>query len=95
AVFTKVKPLSVRYGLGSDEVEEEGRILTLEFSDFILVNVYTPNSQRDLARLSYRLEWEDRIREYLEELAFNKPVVLCGDLNVAHREIDLRNAKTN
>lgn len=95
AVFTKVKPLSVRYGLGSDEVEEEGRILTLEFSDFILVNVYTPNSQRDLARLSYRLEWEDRIREYLEELAFNKPVILCGDLNVAHREIDLRNAKTN
>ena len=95
AAFTKVEPLSVRYGLGTNESEEEGRILTLEFADFILVNVYTPNSQRDLARLSYRLEWEDRIREYLKELALVKPVVLCGDLNVAHNEIDLRNAKSN
>ncbi|WP_286228814.1 exodeoxyribonuclease III [Neobacillus mesonae] len=95
AVFTKVEPISVRYGLGADESEDEGRILTLEFEDFILVNVYTPNSQRDLARLTYRLEWEDRIREYLKELALAKPVILCGDLNVAHSEIDLRNAKSN
>ncbi|AZU62890.1 exodeoxyribonuclease III [Neobacillus mesonae] len=95
AVFTKVEPISVRYGLGADESEDEGRILTLEFEDFILVNVYTPNSQRDLARLTYRLEWEDRIREYLKELALAKPVILCGDLNVAHSKIDLRNAKSN
>ncbi|MED4203928.1 exodeoxyribonuclease III [Neobacillus mesonae] len=95
AVFTKVEPISVRYGLGADESEDEGRILTLEFEDFILVNVYTPNSQRDLARLTYRLEWEERIREYLKELALAKPVILCGDLNVAHSEIDLRNAKSN
>ncbi|WP_066384098.1 exodeoxyribonuclease III [Neobacillus mesonae] len=95
AVFTKVEPISVRYGLCADESEDEGRILTLEFEDFILVNVYTPNSQRDLARLTYRLEWEDRIREYLKELALAKPVILCGDLNVAHSKIDLRNAKSN
>ncbi|MCM3571323.1 exodeoxyribonuclease III [Neobacillus mesonae] len=95
AVFSKVKPLSVRYGVGQDDSEEEGRILTLEFNDFILVNVYTPNSQRDLARLSYRIKWEDRIRDYLKGLALHKPVVLCGDLNVAYKEIDLRNAKSN
>jgi exodeoxyribonuclease-3 len=95
AVFTKIEPLSVRYGLGEDDFEEEGRILTLEFADFILVNVYTPNSQRDLARLNYRLEWEDRILPYLQELNRKKPVVLCGDLNVAHQEIDLRNPKSN
>ncbi|MEH7502130.1 exodeoxyribonuclease III [Neobacillus drentensis] len=95
AVFTKNEPLSVRYGVGTDESEEEGRILTLEFDDFFLVNVYTPNSQRDLARISYRLDWEDRILQHLKELDELKPVVLCGDLNVAHQEIDLRNPKSN
>lgn len=95
AVFTRVKPLSVRYGLGDENSEDEGRILTLEFEDFYLVNVYTPNSQRDLARLSYRLEWEDRILAHLKALDQVKPVVLCGDLNVAHHEIDLKNPKSN
>ncbi|MBT2699702.1 exodeoxyribonuclease III [Bacillus sp. ISL-40] len=95
AVFTKNKPLSVRYGVGTDETEGEGRILTLEFDDFFLVNVYTPNSQRDLARINYRLDWEDRILLHLKELDKLKPVVLCGDLNVAHQEIDLRNPKSN
>jgi exodeoxyribonuclease III len=95
AVFTKNEPLSVRYGVGTDESEEEGRILTLEFDDFFLVNVYTPNSQRDLARISYRLDWEERILKHLKELDKLKPVVLCGDLNVAHQEIDLRNPKSN
>jgi exodeoxyribonuclease-3 len=95
AVFTKIEPISVKYGLDSDESEGEGRILTLEFAEFILVNVYTPNSQRDLARISFRLEWEERILQHLQELAAVKPVVLCGDLNVAHQEIDLRNPKNN
>jgi exodeoxyribonuclease-3 len=95
AVFTKAKPISVRYGVGNEESEEEGRILTLEFSEFFLVNVYTPNSQRDLARIGYRLEWEDRILQHLQELNAIKPVILCGDLNVAHQEIDLRNPKSN
>ncbi|MGF6948941.1 exodeoxyribonuclease-3 [Neobacillus sp. B4I6] len=95
AVFTKKKPHSVRYGVGTDETEGEGRILTLEFDDFFLVNVYTPNSQRDLARINYRLDWEDRILLHLKELDKLKPVVLCGDLNVAHQEIDLRNPKSN
>jgi exodeoxyribonuclease-3 len=95
AVFTKVKPLSVKYGVGEEEGEEEGRILTLEFDDFFLVNVYVPNSQRDLARIGYRLEWEDRILQHLNDLDKIKPVVLCGDLNVAHQEIDLRNPKSN
>ena len=95
AVFTKVKPLSVKYGVGEEEGEEEGRILTLEFDDFFLVNVYVPNSQRNLARIGYRLEWEDRILQHLNDLDKIKPVVLCGDLNVAHQEIDLRNPKSN
>ncbi|MBV7506950.1 exodeoxyribonuclease III [Bacillus sp. sid0103] len=95
AVFTKIKPLAVRYGVGTDDSQDEGRILTLEFDDFYLVNVYTPNSQRDLARISYRLDWEDRILQHLKELDEQKPVVLCGDLNVAHQEIDLRNPKSN
>ncbi|MGN7175294.1 exodeoxyribonuclease III [Paenibacillus sp. FSL R5-0490] len=95
AVFTKKEPISVRYGVGDDETEPEGRILTLEYEDFYLVNVYTPNSKRDLARLPYRLEWEERIREYLHELDGIKPVIMCGDLNVAHNEIDLKNAKSN
>ncbi|MEH7119315.1 exodeoxyribonuclease III [Neobacillus vireti] len=95
AVFTKEEPLSVKYGVGEDEGENEGRILTLEFDDFYLVNVYTPNSQRDLARIGYRLEWEDRMLQYLKVLNEQKPVILCGDLNVAHQEIDLRNPKSN
>ncbi|GIN70195.1 exodeoxyribonuclease III [Bacillus sp. J14TS2] len=95
AVFTKIEPLSVKYGVGEAEEEEEGRIITLEFEDFFLVNVYTPNSQRDLARLPYRLQWEERMRLYLLQLDQIKPLILCGDLNVAHREIDLRNAKSN
>jgi exodeoxyribonuclease III len=95
AVFTKEEPLSVRYGLGENDSESEGRILTLEFTEFFLVNVYTPNSQRDLARLGFRLEWEDQILEHLKALDQMKPVVLCGDLNVAHNEIDLKNPKSN
>ncbi|MBT2689710.1 exodeoxyribonuclease III [Bacillus sp. ISL-47] len=95
AVFTKQEPLSIRYSIDDTETEPEGRILTLEYEEFYLVNVYTPNSQRDLARLPYRLEWEERIRDYLLELDQIKPVILCGDLNVAHQDIDLKNAKSN
>ncbi len=95
AVFTKEKPLSVHYGVGEDESEVEGRILTLEFPEFYFVNVYTPNAQRTLARLPYRLEWEARMYTYLNELDEKKPVIYCGDLNVAHAEIDIRNAKSN
>lgn len=95
AVFTKYKPLDVRYGIGLDEHDREGRVITLEYQDFILVNVYTPNSQRELARLEYRQVWEDVFRSYLKQLETIKPVVLCGDLNVAHKEIDLKNPKTN
>lgn len=94
AVFTRIKPLSVRYGLEQD-TEDEGRIITLEFPDFYLVNVYTPNAKRDLSRLDYRMEWEDRFRAYLLKLDEHKPVVVCGDLNVAHQEIDLKNARSN
>jgi exodeoxyribonuclease III len=95
AVFTKQKPLSVSYGIGEDEIEPEGRSITLEFDDFFLLNVYTPNSKRDLSRLEDRLHWEERIRAYIKELDAVKPVVYCGDLNVAHNEIDLRNPKSN
>ncbi|OCT16144.1 exodeoxyribonuclease III [Paenibacillus pectinilyticus] len=94
AVFSKVEPLSVRYGIEEDS-EPEGRILTLEFENFYLVTVYTPNAKRDLSRLPYRLEWEDRFRDYLAGLDAVKPVLVCGDLNVAHNEIDLKNAKGN
>lgn len=94
AVFTKLKPLSVRYGIEED-FEPEGRILTLEFDSFYLVTVYTPNAKRDLSRLEYRLEWEDRFRDYLVQLDGRKPVIVCGDLNVAHQEIDIKNAKAN
>lgn len=94
AVFTKIKPISVRYGLEEDH-EPEGRVLTLEFEDFYLVNVYTPNAKRDLTRLAYRLEWEDRFRGYLQQLDSLKPIIICGDLNVAHHEIDLKNPKSN
>jgi exodeoxyribonuclease-3 len=95
AVFTKQKPISVKYGVGDANEEAEGRILTLEFDQFYLVNVYTPNAKRDLTRLPYRLEWEDELRVYLKKLDQVKPVIMCGDLNVAHEEIDLRNAKSN
>lgn len=95
AVFTKKKPLSVSYGLGEESSQPEGRILTLEYDDFYLVNVYTPNSQRDLARLDVRLDWEDELYAYLTKLDMEKPIIYCGDLNVAHQEIDLRNAKSN
>ena len=95
AVFTKAEPLRVCYGLGIDEHDHEGRVLTLEFEGFYLVNVYTPNSQNELARLDYRMQWEDDFRAYLIALDQKKPVVLCGDLNVAHEEIDLKNPKTN
>lgn len=94
AVITRMKPLSVRYGMEENE-EPEGRILTLEFESFYLVTVYTPNAKRDLSRLEYRLEWEDRFRGYLQELDKLKPVIVCGDLNVAHQEIDIKNAKAN
>jgi exodeoxyribonuclease-3 len=94
AVFTKIKPLSVRYGL-EEEHEPEGRIITLEFDAFYLVNVYTPNAKRDLSRLEYRLEWEERFRSFLQQLDVHKPVIVCGDLNVAHQEIDIKNAKSN
>jgi exodeoxyribonuclease-3 len=95
AVFTKIKPLSVAYDLGMDKHNDEGRAITLEFEEFYLVTAYTPNAQRGLARLDYRMEWEDDFRTYLMELDKKKPVVLCGDLNVAHNEIDLKNAKSN
>ena len=95
AVFAKREPLSVRYGLGIPEHDGEGRAITLEYEEFFLVCVYTPNAQRELARLSYRREWEDALRAYLVELDRQKPVIYCGDLNVAHEEIDLKNPKTN
>ena len=95
AVFTREEPLSVSYGLGIAEHDKEGRVITLEYDDFYLVTVYTPNSQNELQRLPYRLEWEDAFREYLTGLAAKKGVVVCGDLNVAHREIDLKNPKNN
>ena len=95
AVFTKIKPINVTYGIGIEKHDNEGRVITLEFDKCYLVNVYTPNSQRELARLSYRMEWEDDFRAYLVSLDRIKPVILCGDLNVAHKEIDLKNPKTN
>lgn len=95
AVFTRQKPLSESYGLGIEEHDHEGRVITLEFAKFYLVCVYTPNSKRELERLSYRMQWEDAFRAYLLELKAKKPVVMCGDLNVAHTEIDLKNPKTN
>ncbi|MDA3845553.1 MAG: exodeoxyribonuclease III [Vallitaleaceae bacterium] len=95
AVFSKIKPLSVVNGLGIEEHDQEGRVITLEFDDFYLVTCYTPNSKRELLRLDNRMEWEDAFRAYLVELDSKKPVILCGDLNVAHKEIDLKNPKTN
>lgn len=95
AVFTKYEPISVKYGLGIKEHDQEGRLITLEYEDFYLVNVYTPNSQRGLKRLKYRMMWEDDFRDYLVNLDDHKPVILCGDLNVAHKEIDLKNPNSN
>ena len=95
AVFTRLEPLSVAYGIGSEEHDREGRAITLEFEDFYLVNCYVPNAQRELTRLDWRMEWEDALREYLLGLDSRKPVIYCGDLNVAHQEIDLKNAKSN
>ena len=95
AIFTRRHPLSVSYGIGIEQHDHEGRVITLEFDDYYLVTVYTPNSQDELARLSYRMVWEDDFLAYLKQLETKKPVVFCGDLNVAHREIDLKNPKTN
>ncbi len=95
AVFTKVEPISVRYGLGIDEHDHEGRAITLEFPDFYFLCVYTPNSKKELERLDYRMVWEDALRDYICTLDKTKPVVYCGDLNVAHNDIDLKNPKTN
>lgn len=95
AVFTRVAPLHVSYGLGAEEHDQEGRVITLEFADFYLVNVYTPNSKQELARLDYRMVWEDAFRQHLLRLDEQKAVIVCGDLNVAHQEIDLKNPKTN
>ena len=95
AVFTKKEPLSVAYGIGIEEHDKEGRVITLEYEKFYLVTVYTPNSQNELARLDYRMKWEDDFRAYLKKLEENKPVIVCGDMNVAHNEIDLKNPKTN
>ncbi len=95
AIFTKEIPVSVSYDIGIDHHDKEGRVITLEFKDYYLVNVYTPNSQTELARLEYRMTWEDDFRNYLLNLDSKKPVILCGDLNVAHTEIDLKNPKSN
>ena len=95
AVFSKAEPLSVSYGMGIDEHDHEGRVIRLEFEDFFLVNVYTPNSQNGLARLPYRMQWEDAFRAYVSQADKAKPVIICGDLNCAHQEIDIKNAKSN
>lgn len=95
AIFTRVKPISVSYGMGIEEHDQEGRIITLEFDSFYMITVYTPNSKQELERLEYRMQWEDYFRQFLCEKKAHKPVIVCGDLNVAHEEIDLKNPKTN
>lgn len=95
AVFTRLEPMQASYGIGIEEHDHEGRVITLEYPDFYLVNVYTPNSQEELKRLDYRMQWEDAFRAYLNRLAAGKGVIVCGDMNVAHKEIDLKNPKTN
>ena len=95
AIYTRLKPLNVTYGLGIEEHDHEGRVITLEFEKFFLVTVYTPNSQDELKRLDYRMTWDDAFRDYMVALDTRKPVVVCGDMNVAHKEIDLKNPKTN
>ncbi|MBR3898504.1 MAG: exodeoxyribonuclease III [Bacilli bacterium] len=94
-IYSRVKPLKITYGMGIEKHDHEGRMITLEFNDFYLVNVYTPNVKRDLSRLDYRMEWEDDFRNYLKSLEKTKPVITCGDMNVAHEEIDIKNAKAN
>lgn len=94
-VFTKIDPINVSYGMGIEEHDKEGRIITLEYDKFYLVTVYTPNAKNDLSRLEYRMKWEDDFKSYLKMLELTKPVVVCGDLNVAHNEIDIKNAKSN
>ena len=95
ALFTRTEPISVSFGIGIEEHDHEGRVITAEFDDFYVVTCYTPNSKRELLRLDYRMVWEDAMREYLKKLDRTKPVIMCGDLNVAHNEIDLKNPKTN
>lgn len=95
AIFTKAEPLSVAYGIGIEEHDHEGRVITLEYPDFYFITVYTPNSQNELTRLDYRMKWEEDFLSYLKKLEENKPVIFCGDLNVAHNEIDLKNPKSN
>ena len=95
AVFTKEEPINVTYGIGKEEHDNEGRVITLEFDKYFLITVYTPNSQRELARLDYRMIWEDDFKAYMDNLKKTKPVIVCGDMNVAHKEIDLKNPKTN
>lgn len=95
AIFTKEEPLSVKYGMGIEEHDNEGRMITLEFNEYYFITVYTPNSQNELLRLPYRLKWEDDFRDYIASLQKAKPVIICGDLNVAHKEIDLKNPKAN
>ena len=95
AIFTKQEPLKVTYGIGIEEHDKEGRVITLEFEKFYMITIYTPNAKRELERLDYRMIWEDEIRKYLLKLNETKPVIICGDLNVAHKEIDLKNPKTN
>ena len=95
AIFTKQKPINAQYGIGIEEHDKEGRVITLEYENFYMVNIYTPNSKRELERLDYRQIWEDEIRKYILNLNNKKPVIMCGDLNVAHKEIDLKNPKTN
>ena len=95
ALFTKEEPLSVTYGLGIEEHDKEGRVITAEFADFYFITVYVPNSQDELKRLDYRMKWEDDFLQYVKKLEKKKPVIYCGDLNVAHKEIDLKNPKTN
>ncbi len=95
AIFTKEKPITIQYGMGIEEHDKEGRLITLEFDDYYLVTVYVPNSQRELKRIEYRMKWEDDFRNYILSLDKSKPVIYCGDLNVAHKEIDLKNPKTN
>ncbi|MDO5074792.1 MAG: exodeoxyribonuclease III [Bacteroidales bacterium] len=94
-IYTRLQPLSVAYGIGKEEHDQEGRVVTLEFEDYYLITVYVPNSQDELRRLDYRMTWEDAFREYVVQLDQKKPVIICGDLNVAHQEIDLKNPKTN
>ncbi|MCX7710546.1 MAG: exodeoxyribonuclease III, partial [Clostridia bacterium] len=95
AVFTRIEPVSLSYGIGIEEHDHEGRVITVEFAEFYLVNVYTPNAKRELERLDYRMTWEDAFRAHLQQLDSKKPVIVCGDLNVAHKEIDLKNPSSN